>query len=138
MNKQRRSIMLIVFKGDFKMWSLFKILSKPHKNKKEKLMAEIKHYNELSDTAIHLGDIEAYHALQDRIRTIYFEMLAASFLETFSLLVPHFLIIWLLSLKFKQINIFGMTLEVIIYYPLAIIAYFISKKIFKKFTTNPA
>lgn len=119
------------------MWSIFKRLGKPHKDKKERLMAEIKHYNELSDTAIRLGDREAYHALQDRIRGIYFEMLASSFLETFSLLVPHFLIMWLLSLRFKQINIFGMTIEVIFYYPLAIIAYFVGKKIFNKFNTSP-
>jgi len=118
------------------MWSIFKKLSKPHKDKKEKLMAEIKHYNELSDTAIRLGDGEAYHALQAKIREIYFEMLAASFLETFSLIAPHFLIIWLLSLKFKQINIFGITLEVIFYYPLAIILYYVCKKIFNKSKTN--
>lgn len=115
------------------MWAVFDLLSKPHREKKERLMAEIKHYNELSDTALALADREAYYALQARIREIYFEMLAASFLETFSLLVPHFIIIWLLSLKFKQINIFGMTLEVIIYYPLGVILYCLAKKLLKKF-----
>lgn len=104
----------------------------PHKEKKEKLAAEIKHYNELSSTAMYMGDSEAYYALQDRIRNIYFEMLTASFLETITLLVPHFIIMWLLSLKFRYINILGIELEVIFYYPLIILIYYLSKRFYKK------
>lgn len=118
------------------MWAIFHILAKPHKAKKEKLMGEIKYYNELSEIAIHLGDSEAYHALQASIRGIYFDMLAASFLETFSLLLPHFIIMWLLSIRFSQISIFGLRLGVIIYYPLAVLMYFIGKRVFNKFNGN--
>ncbi|MEG6616053.1 hypothetical protein V6C27_06380 [Peptococcaceae bacterium 1198_IL3148] len=113
-------------------FSVIDKLKQPHREKKEKLLAEIKKYNELSESALQMGDGEAYHALQERIREIYFEMLAASVLESLTSLVPHFIIMWLLSLKFRQITIFDITLEVIIYYPLAIIIYLVAKKLVKK------
>jgi ABC-type multidrug transport system fused ATPase/permease subunit len=110
-------------------FSVFDRLKKPHREKKEKLLNEIKNYNELSETAMLLGDREAYQALQERNKEAYFEMLAASILESITSLVPHFVIMWLLSLKFKQISVFGFTLEVIVYYPLAIIIYLVIKKL---------
>ncbi len=115
---------------------LKKIDINPHKKKKERLLEELKHYNELSEMAVKLGDADAYQALQVRIKDTYWEMMSASFLDAFIYLLPHVLIISLLSIKFRTIHILGLNIDVLLYYVLAIILFKVGKKVYVKFTVN--
>lgn len=86
--------------------------------------------------AVKLGDADAYQALQVRIKDTYWEMMSASFLDAFIYLLPHVLIISLLSIKFRTIHILGLNIDVLLYYVLAIILFKVGKKVYVKFTVN--
>ncbi len=116
------------------MTFLFKVFfENPHKHKKEKLLEDIKRYNQLSNDAVELGDYEAYRAVQSKMKEAYLEFLAASFCDSMIFILPHVLIMWLLSLKYRYISFGDIKIEVIVWYPLCILMYYIGKKVFCKY-----
>ncbi|WP_031515237.1 hypothetical protein [Desulfofalx alkaliphila] len=105
----------------------------PHKLKKERLVSELRHYNELSTTALQLGDYESYQAVQSKIRDTFWELMAASFCDAMLFILPHVIIMWLLSIKFKHIYLFGAQIEIIIWYPLLVLMCYLGKGMLKRY-----
>lgn len=108
------------------------IFKNPHKAKKERLLEELEHYNDLSRTAVEIGDYDAYKAIQMQIRDKYWELLSTSMCDALVFILPHVIIMWLLSLKFRYITVFGVNIEVIIWYPSCVIVYYIVKTVVNK------
>lgn len=77
----------------------------PHGKKIQGLKSHYQELDELSDIAVKMGDISAYKSLQAEMREVFFDYLTASVVDSIYRLVPHILLIWLVSLFIPTIKI---------------------------------
>ncbi|RYD06430.1 hypothetical protein N752_03650 [Desulforamulus aquiferis] len=87
------------------MLKVIQYLRDPHSNKIKKLKKEYQELDELSNIAVEIGDVAAYRSLQKEMRDVYFDYLTAIVVDALYNIVPHVLIIWLISIKFKTVTI---------------------------------
>lgn len=84
---------------------LFKFLKDPHTEKVQLYKERYQELDALSDVAIEIGDGPAYRSLQSEMREVFFDYLTAIVVDSVYKLVPHVLIICLISLKWSTVRI---------------------------------
>lgn len=84
---------------------LIRYLRDPHSKKVKQLKEQYRELDELSNVALEIGDGSAYRSLQSEMRDVFFDYLTAIVVDAIYNIVPHVLILWLLSLKFKIITL---------------------------------
>lgn len=110
-------------------FKFIKWLKAPHRNRMEKLKNRYKDLNDLSQVAVEIGDEAAYRSLQSEIKEVFFEIFSLTIVEGLYSLLPHILLITVLSLRFNIITLFGREIGIYIWYPVcAILLYVIRKK----------
>lgn len=77
----------------------------PHGKKIKGLKSHYQELDELSDIAVKMGDITAYKSLQAEMREVFFDYLTATVVDSIYRLVPHMLLIWIVSIFIPTINI---------------------------------
>lgn len=107
---------------------LFKYLRNPHGERIEQHKKKYQELDELSNVAVQIGDAAAYRSLQAEMREVFFDYLTAVAVNTIYNLIPHVLIIWLISLVVPTITIPLVNWEIHIFaaYLLAYLTYFLS------------
>lgn len=115
-----------------------KWLLNPHKQKIESLKKKYKELDELSTAAIGLEDINAYHSLQNEMREVFFDYITAIFVDGLYTMLPHVLLIWLLSIKYRTITIpvVNYQVNIVIWYPLLYLLLYLSYKTVRKLLLN--
>lgn len=88
-----------------KVSELIRFLKDPHAEKIGKLKGRYEELEDLSKIAIEIGNEAAYKSLQTEMREVFFDYLTAIVVDSVYKLVPHVLIIWLISLKWPNITI---------------------------------
>lgn len=88
-----------------KVSELVKFLKDPHTKKVQHYKERYQELDELSDVAVDIGDAEAYKSLQTEMREVFFDYLTAVVVDSIYKLVPHVLIILLISLRWPTITI---------------------------------
>lgn len=89
-----------------KYWLEFiEFLRNPHRAKIEQLKTRYQELDELSNVAVEIADAEAYWSLQREMKEVFFDYLTAVVVDSVYRLVPHVLIIWVISLKWKSITV---------------------------------
>lgn len=88
-----------------KVSKLLKFLRDPHAKRVQQHKGRYQELDELSNVALEIGDKMAYKSLQAEMREVFFDYLTAIVVDSIYKLVPHFLIICLISLKWKSITI---------------------------------
>ncbi|WP_066639452.1 hypothetical protein [Desulfolucanica intricata] len=107
---------------------LFK--SNPHEIRVQELRVKLKKYQELAEDAYKLGDAEAYRAIETMIRETFMELMTASFCAGLYSLLPHIILIWLLSFLFGPIHVGNYQIGILLWYPAIVIPiYLIYKKL---------
>lgn len=89
-------------KHDFE---LLKFLKDPHTEKVQLYKERYQELDSLSNVAIEIGDEAAYKSLQSEMREVFFDYLTALVVDSIYKLVPHVLIIWLISLKWASVTV---------------------------------
>ncbi|MEW6698106.1 MAG: hypothetical protein ACOY35_00770 [Bacillota bacterium] len=125
---------------------LFNYLRNPHGHKIEQHKKRYQELDELSNVAVQIGDAAAYRSLQAEMREVFFDYLTAVAVNTIYNLIPHVLIIWLISLVVPTITIPLVNWEIHIFaaYLLAYLTYFLSTWVLRfikrkrVFQLNPA
>ena len=84
---------------------LLKFLRNPHREKIEKLKVRYQGLDELSNVAVEIDDVVAYRSLQKEMREVFYDYLTAVVVDSVYNLVPHVLIIWVISLKWQSITV---------------------------------
>lgn len=84
---------------------LLKFLKDPHTKKVQQYKDRYQELDDLSDVAVEIGDASAYKSLQAEMREVFFDYLTAIVVDSIYKLVPHVLIICLISLKWPTITI---------------------------------
>jgi hypothetical protein len=84
---------------------LMKFLKDPHRKKIQKIKSRYQELDELSNVALEIGDAAAYRSLQVEMKEVFFDYLTAVVVDSAYKLVPHVLIIWVISLKWPSITI---------------------------------
>ena len=113
---------------------LFKFLRNPHRAKIEQLKVRYQELDDLSNVAVEIEDATAYKSLQKEMREVFFDYLTAVVVDSAYKLVPHVLIIWVISLKWQSITV------PIVHWQVNILsAYLLSYLIFNvsQFLSNP-
>lgn len=106
-----------------------KWLKAPHRNKMEKLKSRYKDLNDLSQVAVEIGDEAAYRSLQSEVKEVFFDIFSLAIVEGLYSLLPHILLITVLSMRFNIITLFGREIGIYIWYPVcAILLYLIRKR----------
>lgn len=99
-----------------KVSELLKLLNNPHAQKIQQFKERYQELDDLSNVAVEIGDAAAYKSLQMEMKEVFFDYLTAVVVDSVYKLVPHVLIIWIISLKWQsitvpivnwQVNIFG-------------------------------
>lgn len=118
------------------MFSWLEIIDKvlhPHRKKQEKLMSRMAEYRELASLAYENDNKDMYTLLQRELNEMFCEYLTWSFLDGIGFLIPHVLIMGLISfwlpyftLPFK-LPVIGNHAYVIVWYPLMIIIYYVGR-----------
>ena len=99
-----------------KVPKLVKFLRDPHTKKILYLKERYQELDDLSNVAIEIGNAAVYKSLQTEMKEVFFDYLSAVMVDSVYKLVPHVLIIWVISLKWQsltvpivnwQVNIFG-------------------------------
>ncbi|HHW43208.1 hypothetical protein GFC01_11325 [Desulfofundulus thermobenzoicus] len=110
----------------------------PHRARQEKLMSRMTEYRELSSLAMEIGDRTTYAMLQREMNEMFCEYLAWCFLDGIGFLIPHALFMWLLSLKFRVISLpaIGSEVNIIIWYPLLAIMFYLLRWRWRKRQTR--
>lgn len=110
-----------------------KFLRNPHRTKIESLKARYQELDELSNVAVEIADAEAYKSLQREMKEVFFDYLTAVVVDSVYKLVPHVLIIWVISLKWKSIDvpIIGWQVNILSAYLLAYLIFNFSQLLFK-------
>lgn len=122
-----------------KVSELLKFLRDPHAKRVQKHKGRYQELDELSNVALEIGDKMAYKSLQTEMREVFFDYLTAIVVDSIYKLVPHFLIIAIISLKWKSIIVPIVNREVnilaayLLTYILFHIGQLIVKQIRKKF-----
>ena len=102
-----------------KFSELWRFLKDPHAEKVGQLKGRYEELDELSNVAVEIGNAAAYKSLQTEMKEVFFDYLTATVVDSIYKLVPHVLIIWLISLKWPiitipivnwQVNILGLYL----------------------------
>ena len=88
-----------------KFSELVKFLKDPHTEKIQKFKEQYQELDELSDVSVQIGDAIAYKSLQAEMKEVFFDYLTAVAIDSIYKLVPHVLIIWVISLKWPNITI---------------------------------
>lgn len=104
---------------EYNLKKILKVLKDPHTEKVQLHKERYQELDALSNVAIEIGDGAAYRSLQSEMREVFFDYLTAIVVDSVYKLVPHVLIICLISLKWStvripltnwQISIFGIYL----------------------------
>ncbi|WP_407305845.1 hypothetical protein [Desulfosporosinus sp. SB140] len=88
-----------------KVSKIVKSFKDPHREKIQRLKGRYQELDELSNVAVEIGDTAAYKSLQVEMKEVFFDYLTAIVVDSVYKLVPHVLIIWLISLKWSSITI---------------------------------
>ena len=88
-----------------KVSKLVKFLKDPHSEKINQHKGRYEELDDLSNVAIEIGNEAAYKSLQAEMREVFFDYLTAILVDSIYKLVPHVLIIWLISLKWPSITV---------------------------------
>lgn len=84
---------------------LIKFLKDPHSKKVQHYKGRYQELDALSNVAIEIGDAAAYKSLQAEMKEVFFDYLTSVAVDSIYKLVPHVLIIWLISLKWPYVTI---------------------------------
>ncbi|GAB6156204.1 hypothetical protein JCM17380_49560 [Desulfosporosinus burensis] len=84
---------------------LVKFLKDPHAKRVQQHKGRYQELDDLSNIAIEIGDEMAYKSLQSELREVFFDYTTAIVVDSIYKLVPHVLIIWLISLKWPTITV---------------------------------
>lgn len=88
-----------------KVSELIKFLKDPHAERINKHKGRYEELQDLSNVAVEIGNASAYKSLQTEMREVFFDYLTAIVVDSIYKLVPHVLIIWLISLKWPIITV---------------------------------
>jgi len=88
-----------------KVSELVKFLKDPHSERITQHKGRYEELDDLSNVAIEIGNEAAYKSLQVEMREVFFDYLTAILVDSIYKLVPHVLIIWLISLKWPSITV---------------------------------
>lgn len=88
-----------------KLSRLLRFLKDPHAEKISQHKGRYEELQDLSNVAIEIGNAEAYKSLQTEMKEVFFDYLTAILVDSIYKLVPHVLIIWLISLKWPSITV---------------------------------
>lgn len=88
-----------------KFFQLLKFLKDPHTEKIQQFKERYKELDDLSNVSVEIGDAVAYKSLQSEMKEVFFDYLTAIVVDSIYKLVPHVLIIWLISLKWPSITV---------------------------------
>ena len=88
-----------------KVSDLVKFLKDPHAEKISEHKGRYEELQDLSNVAIEIGSAAAYKSLQAEMREVFFDYLTAIVVDSIYKLVPHVLIIWVISLKWPSITV---------------------------------
>ena len=84
---------------------LLKFLKDPHAEKISLHKGRYEELQDLSNVAVEIGNAAAYKSLQTEMKEVFFDYLTAIVVDSIYKLVPHVLIIWLISLKWPSITV---------------------------------
>ena len=87
-----------------KVYELLKFLRDPHAEKVSQLKGRYEELDDLSNVAIEIGNATVYKSLQTEMKEVFFDYLTAIVVDSIYKLVPHVLIIWIISLKWPIIT----------------------------------
>jgi hypothetical protein len=88
-----------------KVSELLRFLKDPHAERIGKHKRRYEELDDLSNVAIEIGNEAAYKSLQAEMKEVFFDYLTAIMVDSIYKLVPHVLIIWLISLKWPSITV---------------------------------
>lgn len=88
-----------------KVSDLVRFLKDPHAKKISQHKGRYEELEDLSNVAVEIGNAEAYKSLQVEMKEVFFDYLTAIVVDSIYKLVPHVLIIWLISLKWPSITV---------------------------------
>lgn len=88
-----------------KVSDLVRFLKDPHAQKVSQLKGRYEELEDLSNVAVEIGNAAAYKSLQAEMKEVFFDYLTAIVVDSIYKLVPHVLIIWLISLKWPSITV---------------------------------
>jgi hypothetical protein len=123
------------------MMTGFEIIDKvlhPHRKKQEKLISRMTEYRELASLAFENENRAMYSLLQRELNEMFCEYLAWAFLDGIGFLIPHFLIMGLISLWLPylilpfNLPVIGNHAYVIVWYPIAMIIYYVARRLLRK------
>jgi len=95
-----------------KVFELLRFLKDPHADKIGQLKGRYEELEDLSNVAVEIGNEVAYKSLQAEMREVFFDYLTAIVVDSIYKLVPHVLIIWLISLKWQSVTVPIVNLQV--------------------------
>ncbi|AEF94787.1 hypothetical protein Desca_1946 [Desulfotomaculum nigrificans CO-1-SRB] len=110
-----------------KISELLKYLKDPHAKEIQKLKDRYQELDELSNVAVEIGDVAAYTSLQSEMREVFFDYLTAVVVDSIYHLIPHVLILWLISLKWPIITIpvFHWQINIFVAYMLGYLGFYL-------------
>ena len=88
-----------------KVSELVRFLKDPHAERINKHKGRYEELQDLSNVAVEIGNAAAYKSLQTEMKEVFFDYLTAIVVDSVYKLVPHVLIIWLISLKWPIITV---------------------------------
>ncbi|HZK53472.1 MAG TPA: hypothetical protein VFC84_04665 [Desulfosporosinus sp.] len=88
-----------------KVSELVKFLKDPHSEKVQQYKGRFQELDELSRVAVEVGDAVAYKSVEVEMKEVFFDYLTAIVVDSIYKLVPHVLIIWVISMKWPIITI---------------------------------
>ncbi|ABO49797.1 conserved hypothetical protein [Desulforamulus reducens MI-1] len=99
----------------------------PHGQRIQKLKERYQELDELSNVAVTIEDRTAYRSLQAEMREVFFDYLTAIVVDSIYRLVPHLLVLWIISFILPTINIplINWQVNIFAFYFLAYFTYYI-------------
>lgn len=88
-----------------KVSELLKFLKDPHTKKIQQLKERYQELDDLSNVAVEIGNAAAYKSLHVEMKEVFFDYLSAVVVDSVYKLVPHVLIIWVISLKWQSVTV---------------------------------
>lgn len=110
----------------------------PNREQQEEIMARLGEFKELSTAAVQLGDQQAYKNLQVEMNQMFMKYMVTVVFDSLRFLLPHFVMMWLLSINFRFINLpfaipgMGSEIGIVVWYPIAAILAHVAYKRLKK------
>ena len=84
---------------------LIKFLKNPYTEKIQLLKGRYQELDELSNIAVELCNVTAYKSLQSEMKEVFFDYLSVLAIDSFYNLIPHVLIIWVISIKWSSVTL---------------------------------